>query len=85
MPKFDFYLPMLNTCIEYDREQHFSKIFNFDTDKSFQQRQQHDIEKNNYCLNNGITLIRIPYIQYSFLNIKDLLPDSSNFIIKGVN
>lgn len=82
VPKFDFYLPQLNTCIEYDGEQHFSLIFSFDTEERFQQRQLHDKEKNAYCLKNNITLIRIPYTHYSFLNIKDLLPNSSNFIIK---
>lgn len=81
-PKFDFYLPDFHTCIEYDGEQHFSKIFTFDTDETFNQRKQHDIEKNNYCLNNNITLIRIPYTHYSSLSLNDLLPNTSNFIIK---
>lgn len=80
-PRFDFYLPTLNTCIEYDGEQHFSLIFNFDTEEKFELRKKHDIEKNEYCKNNNIILIRIPYTQYSFLTIKDLLPDTSNFKI----
>lgn len=81
-PRFDFYLPTFNTCIEYDGEQHFSLIFNFDTEEKFELRKKHDLEKNEYCKNNNIILIRIPYTQYSFLTIDDLLPDSSNFIIK---
>ena len=81
-PRFDFYLPTFNTCIEYDGEQHFSLIFNFDTKEKFELRKKHDIEKNEYCKNNNIILIRIPYTQYSSLTINDLLPDSSKFIIK---
>lgn len=80
-PRFDFYLPTLNTCIEYDGEQHFSLIFNFDTEEKFELRKKHDIEKNEYCKNNNIILIRIPYTQYSFLTINDLLPNTSNFKI----
>lgn len=80
-PRFDFYLPTLNTCIEYDGEQHFSLIFNFDTEEKLELRKKHDIEKNEYCKNNNIILIRIPYTQYSFLTIKDLLPDTSDFKI----
>lgn len=80
-PKFDFYLPDYNTCIEYDGEQHFQPTFSFDTEEIFNQRKQHDIEKNNYCKTNNIVLIRIPYTHYFNLNIKDLLPDTSEFII----
>ena len=54
----------------------------FNTEKDFKRQQLHDVEKNYYCLNNNITLIRIPYTQYSKLSIIDLLPNTSNFIIK---
>ena len=81
-PRFDFFLPDYNTCIEYDGEQHFKPIFNFDTEESFQRRQNHDQEKNNYCFNNNIKLIRIPYTQYNDLIINDLLPQTSKFILK---
>ena len=55
--------------------------FNFDTEESFKKRQCHDKEKNKYCFDNNITLIRIPYIHYNNLCLNDLL-ENSQFIIK---
>lgn len=40
-----------------------------------------DKEKNKYCFNNNITLIRIPYTHYNSLCLNDLL-ENSQFIIK---
>ena len=63
---FDFYLPKLNTCIEYDGEQHY-RMVTFgckDLDlcnKHFERTQKHDKMKNKYCEDNGIRLIRISY------------------------
>ena len=50
-------------------------------DKSFKKRQCHDKEKNKYCFDNNITLIRIPYTHYNNLYLDDLL-ENSQFIIK---
>lgn len=55
---FDFYLPLHNMCVEFDGQQHFSPKFG---DESFQSTLSHDKIKNEYCQNNGIKLIRIPY------------------------
>lgn len=82
-PKFDFYLPLKNIIIEYDGEQHFSPIFSFDTEESFIKRQNHDKEKNNYCIKNNIALIRIPYTHYNDLCLNDLLENSNYKINKG--
>lgn len=61
---FDFYLDSLNIAIEFDGSQHFCsgkkffhKSYNFDTVK------KHDDIKTNYCKENQIKLIRIPYWQ----------------------
>lgn len=81
VPRFDFYLPEYNIIIEYDGEQHFKPIFSFDSKESFEQRQKHDIEKNQYCFNNNITLIRIPYTHYNDLCLNDLLKNSK-YIVK---
>ena len=62
---FDFYIPLLNTCIEYDGEQHFRALKNFGREKSFTRIQKSDLIKNNYCLENNIKLIRIPYTDFS--------------------
>lgn len=70
---FDFYLPDYNTIIEFDGEQHFKdrgyKIGIFSD--SLEYTQKHDKIKNDYCKQNGIELIRIPYWEYD--NIEDIL------------
>jgi formate dehydrogenase assembly factor FdhD len=58
---FDFYLSDYNACIEYDGEQHFRPIEFFGGKEGFEKRQYHDNIKNEYCKNNGISLLRIPY------------------------
>lgn len=76
---FDFYLPEYNTCIEYDGGQHFFPV-NFSgegaeyTEQQFKTTQYHDQIKNQYCADNGITLLRIPY----FKNVEEEL---NNFFI----
>ena len=58
---FDFYLPTYNRAIEYDGKQHFEPIEFFGGQESFEICQKHDKIKNEYCKNNGISLLRIPY------------------------
>lgn len=64
---FDFYLPDLNICIEFDGRQHYERV-NFRQSMSKREIEENylnckntDRIKNNYCLNNKIPLIRIPY------------------------
>ena len=64
--RFDFYLPDYNICIEYDGEQHYMPVkFNgidlLRATKIFNDCQKRDVIKTNYCKNNNIKLIRIPY------------------------
>ena len=59
--RFDFYLPNLNgapAIVEVDGEQHFQPIYGR---KAFLKGQEHDRQKNSYCLANNIPLYRIPY------------------------
>lgn len=58
---FDFYLPDYNLIIEYDGRQHFAKNEFFNPHDPFEERQLKDHIKNEYCKNNGINLLRIPY------------------------
>lgn len=69
LARFDFYLPELNVLIEYDGQQHFQEVSIFET--SLETVQAHDKFKNQWCKENNIPLIRIPYTQ--FLNIKSIL------------
>ena len=81
--RFDFYLPNYNTIIEYDGKQHFIQGNGvFDNEEKFAKTQEHDFIKNEYCKNNNITLIRIPYTHYDNISLDDLLPASSKFIVK---
>ncbi len=78
--RFDFYLPDNNIIIEYDGEQHFTAIDYFGGKEGLKKTQRRDKIKTNYCIDNGITLIRIPYT-HTNITIKDLL-DKSDFIVK---
>ena len=46
---------------------------------NFKKTQEHDQYKNNWCKENNITLIRIPYTHYEDIILKDLL-NNSDFI-----
>lgn len=65
--RFDFYLPDYNCCIEYDGLQHFENHFQVPEEK-YQHQLQNDKIKNNFCKQNNILLIRIPYWEYNKLD-----------------
>lgn len=73
---FDFYVNN-SYLIEYDGIQHFQKNNFF----NYEYTHKHDIIKNKWCKDNNIPLIRIPYTHYDNLEIKDLLLNSSQFLI----
>jgi len=58
---FDFYLPNLNMCIEYDGIQHFKSVDFFGGDEEFKKRKLHDNIKTQYCKDVNIILLRISY------------------------
>ena len=51
----------LKLLIEYDGEFHFKKYYET---QNFEDLQMHDNRKNQYCKDNNIPLIRIPYWQF---------------------
>lgn len=69
--EFDFYLSDFNMCIEYDGEQHFKEGRFFATNKNLKEIKIRDQIKNDYCFQNGIRLLRIPY--WDFNNIEKIL------------
>ena len=73
---FDFYLPQYNTCIEYDGELHYLSIDYFGGKKSHDKVVIHDNIKTQYCKENNISLIRIPYWDYD--KIEDILTQKLN-------
>jgi len=80
---FDFYLSKYNIIIEYDGQQHFypvqfNNISEGKAENNFKQTQINDKTKNEYCKNNNIKLIRIPYIEFD--NIEGILEEKLNAI-----
>ena len=71
--RFDFYLEELNTVIEFDGRQHFEKDNYFGGEEGFIKTQERDNKKNNFCDENNINLIRIPY--WDFKNIEKILKE----------
>jgi very-short-patch-repair endonuclease len=57
--RFDFYIPAINTVIEYDGEFHYMEINGIPND--YEQQQTNDRIKDKYCEDNGIRIVRIPY------------------------
>lgn len=80
LAKFDFYVNN-KYLIEYDGEQHFSYYGGWNSQENFEKVVKHDIIKNQWCKDNNIPLIRIPYTILETLNINDLKLETSNFII----
>ncbi len=58
---FDFYLPSYSLCIEYDGEQHDKIVKFFGGFDSYEKRKINDKIKNQFCMDNNITLIRFNY------------------------
>lgn len=77
LARFDFYLPKQNIIIEYDGEQHFYQANNWEPLEKIQER---DAYKTQWCQDNNIPLIRIPYTDYTKLTTEYLLD-----LIKGVS
>lgn len=73
--EFDFYIPSLNMCIEFDGEQHYEpRTFSGDKGKAlikFEEDKKRDAIKNKFCEDNGIILVRIPY--WDLKNIDSIL------------
>lgn len=70
---FDFYLPDLNICIEFDGQQHYISIDRWGGDNGLKTRQIRDEIKNKYCENNNIILIRIKYNEKIYDKLNQLL------------
>lgn len=77
-PVFDFYVNN-SYIIEYDGIQHY-KVIGWNTPENLELNQLRDDFKNNWCKENNIPIIRIPYTQLDNLTIEDLLLERSNFI-----
>jgi hypothetical protein len=62
--KFDFYLPVYNILVEFQGIQHYQEFktyFHKEGRKSFEIQLERDKIKKQYCIDNNIRLIEIPY------------------------
>lgn len=69
----DFYFPKLNLAIEYDGKQHYTPIEFFGGEKALMKQKNRDKQKDKYCKNHNIKLIRIPYTNHTYKGIKEVL------------
>ncbi len=80
--RFDFYVNN-KYIIEYDGETHYQSNLHGWYDKShLKAQQERDIIKNQWCKDNNIPLIRIPYTHLNDLKIEDLLLETSEYIVE---
>ena len=80
LARFDCYITEKKYLIEFDGPQHFfAKGTDWNTEEKFQKTQEHDAYKNQWCRENGIPLIRIPYWKLDTLCIEDLMLETTKF------
>lgn len=69
--RFDFYIKELNVCIEFQGIQHYKPINYFGGESRYNSQVKKDNIKVNFCKENNIKLIRIPYFEID--NIEKIL------------
>ena len=77
--KFDF---LINNSflLEYDGQQHYeANGRGWNTQEQLIKTQEHDIYKNQWCKENSIPLIRIPYTKLDTLTLEDLMLETTQF------
>jgi hypothetical protein len=58
----DFYLPLIKKCIEVHGEQHYKFVqFYHQNVMGFVKSKKRDEDKQNWCVNNGISYIALPF------------------------
>lgn len=79
--RFDFYIDN-KYLIEYDGQQHFIlRDSGWNTEEKLQRTKERDQLKNQWCKDNNIPLIRIPYTHLKDLCINDLKLETSKFVV----
>lgn len=80
LARFDFYINN-QYIIEFDGKQHFT-IKNTGWGESLESIQKRDEFKNQYCFEHNIPIIRIPYTHLNDICLEDLIPETSQFLLK---
>lgn len=82
--RFDFFINK-KYLIEYDGEQHFKfrtdQSSHWNNEENFIKTQERDKYKNQWCKENNMPLIRIPYTHLDKICLKDLLLETTTFLI----
>ena len=76
--RFDFLIDNM-FLIEFDGEQHYKPVDIYGGVDAFLKTQEHDEYKNQWCKENNIPLIRIPYTKLDTLVIEDLMLETTQF------
>ena len=79
--RFDFWVNN-EYLIEFDGKQHFfidANASGWYTEETVKKTQERDLVKNQWCKENNIPLIRIPYTQLKDLCIKDLKLETTKY------
>ena len=82
--RFDFIVesPDGVYCIEFDGEQHFKNAGGlWNSRYTLEKQRVLDEDKNEWCRKNSIPLIRIPFSHVNMLNMNDLTPSKTEFLI----
>lgn len=81
--RFDFYIPSINTLIEIQGEEHYEQ---YRVDYFEGNTLEHDKLKREYCKNNNLKLIEIPYLstiygrEEALIKIRDKVIEIIKFI-----
>lgn len=59
--RYDFFIPSVNTIIEYDGRQHYEHIETWIPEKEYIRHIENDRIKDNYAIDKNIELLRIPF------------------------
>lgn len=82
LAKFDFYVES-EFIVEFDGEQHEKPVKLWGGVDEYEKMKHRDNIKNEWCINNKIPLVRIPYSARKNLNINDIMPKSSKYLLKA--
>lgn len=67
--RFDFFIPSLNLCIEFQGVQHFKAIKYWGGEVGFQEQKIRDQIKRDYCKTNNIKLLEIAYSNFKKIDV----------------
>ena len=81
----DFYVESANLMIEYNGEQHYRPLEQWGGEQQFKKQQRRDAAFREYCKQEGITLLEIPYTEFDRIEsiLDKNLNDKDCGIVKG--